>query len=141
MEYYLKAGLSACLSLNDMRRFRHNLNKLWREYDEFHPGLDIDVRIISYINAFETTRYPGESKFVRTLRGTSHNELFSKVLEGASQELQQTLACFSLDDFDRIVRILRTSLPDGDRLPFMAVTDHAQTYLFHENKCFRKEQC
>lgn len=139
IEYYLKSGLSAYVSMNAMRRLGHNLDKLWEKYEAHVGSLDVDVRIISHINRFETMRYPGGSKFVRTLWGVSYDELFTKVFDEAPEDIQSTLACFSLGDFDKIVHALRTSLPDGDRLPFVTATDDAETYLYGDNKYFSPE--
>jgi len=140
IEFYLKAGLSAYLSVKEMKGLGHNLNKLWKEYSARRPELNADARVISHINGFETMRYPGESRFVGTLWGPSYGELFSEILPKISKGARDSVACFSLTDFDKVVRALRTSLPDGDRLPFMAVTDDAQTYLYSENRYFFKER-
>lgn len=77
VEYYLKAGLSLQISLAELKKFRHDLEKLWDQYEQRVPGLRIGSRVIAHLNSFETMRYPDGSKFVQTAWGVSYEELFS----------------------------------------------------------------
>lgn len=114
LEYYLKAGLSTYLSTDGMKRLGHDVESPWKEYESHVAGVEADARIISHINKFETMRYPGGNKFVRTLWGASYDELFSEVFSDVSAEVKDRLACFSLPDFDKLVCTLRNSLPQGE---------------------------
>jgi len=138
LEYYLKAGLSLQSSLNDLKKLGHNLEALWHEYQRRVPELDIDSRVIRHLNSFETMRYPGKSKFVRAAWGISYEELFSEVFKNVPEDVRQTLACFSLRDFDKLVFDLRSSLPSGKDLPMIAASQDQQKYLFQDNSCFSK---
>lgn len=140
LEYYLKAGLSTYLSTDDMKKFGHDIESLWKEYEPHFSGAEVDVRIISHINRFETMRYPGGSKFIGSLWGVSYEDLFSEVFQEVSDEVKDKIACFSLPDFDKLICTLRNSLPQGNLLPIITATNDAEIYLFHENKYFSKEE-
>jgi hypothetical protein len=59
-----------------------------------NPNICIDTRIISHINQFETMRYPGVSKYVRALWGTSYDELFSDIFPKVPKEIHNTVDAF-----------------------------------------------
>ena len=139
-EYYFKAGLASYLSTNDLKRLGHDLEALYRKYQRHVPNFEVDIRIVQHLNAFETMRYPETSKYVRVAWGMTYDELFSEVFKDVPKELQKTLACFSSQDFDRFVFDIRSSLPDGDRLPFIIETEAAEKYLFIDNLYFSKEE-
>jgi hypothetical protein len=85
-------------------------------------------------------RYPDNNKFIRTLWGASYEELFSEVLSKVSEEVKDTIACFSLPDFDKLVYALRNSFPKGNLLPIITITKDTEIYLFYKNKYFSKEE-
>ena len=139
IEYYLKAALSLYLNLAELKDLRHNLESLYDAYSSRVSGLEIDRRIIAHINGFETLRYPFASKVACIAWGQPYEQLFSEVFAGVPAEAQETLACFCLEDFDKLVAALRRSLPDGESLPFAAVCGDAEKHLFEDNACFSKD--
>jgi len=140
LEYYLKAGLSLHSSVAELKKLGHNLETLWDEYRQRVPDLHIDSLVIRHLNSFEAMRYPGRSKVVRTAWGISYDELFSEEFKKVPEDVQQTLACFSLPDFDKLVFGLRSSLPSGRDLPVIVVTEDQEKYLFQDNSCFSKAE-
>jgi HEPN domain-containing protein len=46
LEYYLKAGLSVFRSIKDMKKLGHNIESLWREYEQHVSGVEVDARVI-----------------------------------------------------------------------------------------------
>jgi len=139
-EYYFKAGLASYLSPTDLKKLGHNLESLCSEYQKHVPSFQVDTCIIQHLNAFETMRYPETSNFSHVAWGTPYDKLFSEVFKDVPKEMQETLACFSLPDFDSLVFTLRSSLPEGDKLPFIVETESVEKYLFLDNLHFNKKE-
>lgn len=139
LEYYMKSGLAYSMTLEDLKRLGHSIESLWNEYRRHVPDIRLDNRIIEHIDRFETMRYPGCSKFVCTAWGQPYEDLFENVMPEVPERARDSLACFSMEDIDRIVHLLRCSIPQGDVLPIIVVGEHQEQYLFHENKYFTKE--
>jgi hypothetical protein len=140
LEYYFKAGLALHLPSNELKTLGHNLEELCNEYQRYIPGYQVDRRIIQHLNAFEMMRYPETSKYARVAWGMSYAELFSRVVKGIPKQTQHTLACFSLNDIDKLVFDLRSFLPHGRKLPFIFATKDADKYLFLENLFFKRDK-
>jgi len=139
LEYYLKAGLSVFLPVEGMKKLGHDVVSLWKEYKRHVPAIEVDARVISHINNFESMRYPDTSKIRGTLWGASYKEFFKRFTK-TPEKVRDMVACFSLEDFDKIIWTLRNSLPQGNLLPFITVTEDAETYLYYENKYFLKRE-
>lgn len=140
LEYYLKAGISIHMSPQKIKLLGHDLMKLYNKYKGIIPKLDIDEELLAYLNGFKNMRYPDAHKYHTIGWGTSYKELFTKFFKNLPKEKRNTLAVFSLDDIDNIVFNIRTSLPEGKRLPFIFRNERLDYYLFEKNKYFNKEQ-
>jgi hypothetical protein len=60
IEMYIKGHLSESMSLSDLRKFGHNVVKLWNEFKASvnDPALDRFDGLIGAVAAFEELRYP-----------------------------------------------------------------------------------
>lgn len=140
LEYYLKSGLAYYVTPRELKRLGHKVEALWREYKRHTHNLTLDDRVIRHIDRFETMRYPHCAKFVRTAWGQPYGDLFDNVMPNVPEHARDTLACFCMEDIDRIVHALRYSIPHGDEFPIIVVGVHQEQYLFHDNKYFTKEE-
>jgi hypothetical protein len=140
LEYYLKSGLSHFITLKQLKSFGHKVTDLWKEYRCHTPNVTLDDRVVEHIDCFESMRYPGGDKFARTAWGLPYQDLFDNIMPNVSQDARDSLACFSMEDIDHIVYILRSSIPHGDKLPFNTLGEDQERYLFHENKYFTKKE-
>jgi HEPN domain-containing protein len=139
LEYYLKSGLAYSMTLEELKKLGHKIQSLWKEYKRHVPDLSLDDRIIEHLDRFEAMRYPGSAKFVRTAWGQPYEDLFENVLPKVPEHARDSLACFCMRDIDRIVHLIRSSIPHGDELPIIVVGEHQERYLFHDNEYFTKE--
>jgi hypothetical protein len=139
LEYYLKSGLAYSMTLKELKNLGHKIVSLWKKYKRQVPDLRFDDRIIEHLDRFDTMRYPGCAKIVRTAWGQPYDDLFENIMPKVPEHARDSLACFCMRDIDRIVHLLRSSIPHGDKLPIIVVGEHQEQYLFHDNEYFTKE--
>ncbi len=138
IEFYLKAGLSYFKSPKELKKIGHNLTSLYDEYKRFKSIVKIDERFIEHIDNFESMRYPGGDKFVRTAWGLSYQEFFKEIIEKVPHEARGTLAYICIGDIDHIVSNLRSSIPYCKEYPIKVVGEDQERFLYQENKYFKK---
>ena len=104
IEYLLKSILMKKLEVQALKKFGHNLAKLWQEYRRFDKNNPTPDEYIEYLNRYDVLRYPNPDGFHRVAWGWRLKD-FLEIAK--SNEMKAYAGCFNLDDFDEIVYNLR----------------------------------
>jgi len=134
VEYLLKSILMKRLDTQTLKKFGHNLKKLWQEYRKLDQNNPTPDDYIDYLNRYDILRYPNLGGFRRVAWGWSIKEF----LEIAKNDAMKAHSgCFNLDDFDEIVYNLRLSYFDGNKeqatQAYMLVNETAKEVLYRKN--------
>ena len=120
IEYYLKAGLANFVSDRAMRSMGHDISALYRDFrKQLNPPDDFS-RVIEHIDLFERLRYPRPDSFTHFLWGLPFDEFFRRF---DTPEIQATVSCMCLPDFDRIIASLRSSATRDCRIAMHVLTE------------------
>jgi hypothetical protein len=134
IEYLLKSILIRKLDLPTLKKFGHNITKLWQEYrrsDKDNPTQD---HYIEYINRYDILRYPNIGGFHRVAWGWPLKDFLNVA---KSDAMKAHAGCFNLDDFDEIVYNLRISYFEGDKKQaakaHILVNERVKEILYRKN--------
>lgn len=139
IEYYLKAGLVGNLSLRELKNMGHNLVQLWTRYKEVIKIDESFDEIINYMNRFDELRYPRFrlDSFTHVAWGLPLREFFQRF---DTEDLQRRVACFDIDEFDRLIWNIRTTINPSINYMALEASEEQIKYLYRENKYFQRSE-
>jgi len=135
IEFYLKGALIDELDDRARRKFRHNLQKLWKRYKQQrrNPALDKFDETISDINKFERIRYPEEILRLGMLAeiGPVRNTFTPPPGHRQPKAARYRLV---LDEVDELVKLIFQIENVNPTFFTQTLDEHAKRYLDHQNK-------
>jgi hypothetical protein len=131
IERYLKGGLSMTLSLEEIEKPRHNLNKIWATFKSYKK---VDLlsefdKVVEQLNKFEKLRYPDLflKEDITMIKG-------SGVVSMDEESRPMPAYTLVLDDIDRLVQELFAVCGVDLKAHTQFLREEARRYLNLNNK-------